>query len=568
MKKIIFTICLAVFLLSGLDASANFIFQKNDFYIDPSYDLEYREKIEAVLVRIDSNVYFYVDEEWWQTAPQDEVYYYLSELGQEFDKNIYPNLTSFFGQEWKPGIDKDQKITVLIHPMRADAGGYFRSNDQYLKVQVTNSNEREMIYLNASHITSDLSKSLLAHEFVHLITFNQKDRIHGITEEIWLNEARAEYAPTLLGYDDNFSSSNLERRVKNFLEDPFNSIVNWSNSKQDYASINLFTQYLVDHYGVKTLIDSLQSNKVGIESINYALEKNGFEKNFSDIFIDWTITVAINDCKYGEKYCYLNPLLKNLTISPKINFLPLSGESSLKFADFTRMWKGNWYKIIGGNNNLKISFSCRSGSVFKVPYIVQKTNGTYEINFLELNNNCTGEIIIKDFGKDAVSLIFIPSVSDLNYSNAVFYPFSWEVSIEKAQDDSALIETLLSQISQIQAEISRLQARIASILNNKEISVPGPSFSIDCLRLTDNLYYGLKNQEVSCLQKFLKSQGADVYPEGLITGYFGELTRSAVARFQEKYKFDILSPLGLNYGTGFVGSATLSKINELLTKLF
>lgn len=568
MKKIIFTICLTIFLLSGQDAGANFIFQKDSFFIDPSYDLEYREKIEAVLVKIESNAYFYVDEAWWKTAPQDEINYHLSRLAQEFEKNIYPNLTSFFGQEWRPGIDKDPKITILIHPMRADAGGYFRSNDQYLKVQVTNSNEREMIYLNANHITSELSKSLLAHEFVHLITFNQKDRIHGVTEEVWLNEARAEYAPTLLGYDNDFFSSNLEKRVKNFLEDPSNSIINWSNSKQDYASINLFIQYLVDHYGVKILIDSLQSNKIGIESINYALEKNGFKENFSQIFINWTIAVAINDCQYGEKYCYLNPLLKNFTISPKINFLPLSGESVLKFSDFTRMWKGNWYKIIGGNNNLKVSFSCRSGSNFEIPYIIQKINGSYEINFLKLNNNCEGEIIIKDFGKNISSLILIPSVSDLNYSGSVFYPFSWEVSIEKTQDDSALIEALLSQIAQIQAEIIRLQAKIASILNNKDISVPGPSFTVDCLKLTGNLYYGLKNQEVSCLQSFLKSQGGDIYPEGLVTGYFGELTKSAVARFQEKYKFDILSPLGLNYGTGFVGSATLFKINELLTKLF
>jgi len=72
--------------------------------------------------------------------------------------------------------------------------------------------------------------------------------------------------------------------------------------------------------------------------------------------------------------------------------------------------------------------------------------------------------------------------------------------------------------------------------------------------------------EVRCLQEFLKSQGAEIYPEGLVTGNFLSLTQAAVIRFQEKYKTEILTPLGLEKGTGFVGSLTCAKINELLGK--
>lgn len=57
-----------------------------------------------------------------------------------------------------------------------------------------------------------------------------------------------------------------------------------------------------------------------------------------------------------------------------------------------------------------------------------------------------------------------------------------------------------------------------------------------------------------------------VYPEGLITGFFGNLTRQAVVRFQEKYASEILVPSGLSGGTGFVGPATRKKMNELLGK--
>jgi len=42
------------------------------------------------------------------------------------------------------------------------------------------------------------------------------------------------------------------------------------------------------------------------------------------------------------------------------------------------------------------------------------------------------------------------------------------------------------------------------------------------------------------------------------------LTQQAVIRFQEKYASEILTPLGLPNGTGYVGAATRSKINQLL----
>jgi len=76
----------------------------------------------------------------------------------------------------------------------------------------------------------------------------------------------------------------------------------------------------------------------------------------------------------------------------------------------------------------------------------------------------------------------------------------------------------------------------------------------------------MKDAEVKCLQEFLKSQGPEIYPEGLVTGYFGPLTLSAVKRFQQKYWQEILAPWGLtqNQPTGFVGSTTRAKINQLL----
>ena len=129
--------------------------------------------------KVGIRTYFYVGEDWWNSLSYQE----KGRIGQDFDQldkvfsyQIYPILTGKFGKEWKPGIDNDNRITILIESMKRGAGGYFRVNDEYPRLQVPDSNEREMLYLNTDYITDPLEKSFLAHEFLHLITFNQKNR--------------------------------------------------------------------------------------------------------------------------------------------------------------------------------------------------------------------------------------------------------------------------------------------------------------------------------------------------------------------------------------------------------
>ena len=76
------------------------------------------------------------------------------------------------------------------------------------------------------------------------------------------------------------------------------------------------------------------------------------------------------------------------------------------------------------------------------------------------------------------------------------------------------------------------------------VSFPIPSTELEL---------GMENDEVTKLQELLASE-PEIYPEGRVTGYFGELTRAAIRRFQERHG---LPPVGR------VGPLTLAKLNEV-----
>ncbi len=83
-------------------------------------------------------------------------------------------------------------------------------------------------------------------------------------------------------------------------------------------------------------------------------------------------------------------------------------------------------------------------------------------------------------------------------------------------------------------------------------AVPSPASAAMLYRQLD---IEMTGSDVSDLQTFL-AQDSSVYPERLVTGYFGTLTKSAVARFQTKN--DIPS-------VGRVGPITLSVINSQMS---
>jgi len=130
------------------------------------------------------------------------------------------------------------------------------------------------------------------------------------------------------------------------------------------------------------------------------------------------------------------------------------------------------------------------------------------------------------------------------------------------EDKAGKIEYLREKIKEILVLINGLKEQLDKLSGKesspREETIPaGFSFSND-------LFPGQNGKEVSYLQIFLRNRG--FYPEGIISGYFGSLTKKAVIRFQEEYPEDTLWPWGLTEGTGTVGRTTRIKINEFLGK--
>ena len=78
---------------------------------------------------------------------------------------------------------------------------------------------------------------------------------------------------------------------------------------------------------------------------------------------------------------------------------------------------------------------------------------------------------------------------------------------------------------------------------------------------THNLWFGLHNSEVTKLQKTL-ARDRTIYPEGITSGYYGNLTTKAVRRFQCKYGI-ICGGTARSTGYGVFGPRTRAEFNRV-----
>jgi len=126
-------------------------------------------------------------------------------------------------------------------------------------------------------------------------------------------------------------------------------------------------------------------------------------------------------------------------------------------------------------------------------------------------------------------------------------------STSSAQDT---IATLQAQIESLRAKIIEMNAQ-AEALKKAQSEVKETVKDVKgTLQILKQLKPGMTSDEVKKLQEILATD-SDIYPEGIVSGYYGKLTEKAVKKLQNKFCLDQV---------GLVGPKTMAKINELLTE--
>jgi hypothetical protein len=147
----------------------------------------------------------------------------------------------------------------------------------------------------------------------------------------------------------------------------------------------------------------------------------------------------------------------------------------------------------------------------------------------------------------------------LGISMAVSFVFGGAVVPAQA----ATAEELQAQINSLLATISSLQGQLSTV-SGGTTATPAAGYVF-----SRNLKQGDTGADVMNLQKVLNMSAATQVSAsgagspGMETSTFGPATKAAVIKFQNMYASEVLAPVGLTTGTGFVGAATRAKLNTM-----
>lgn len=227
----------------------------------------------------------------------------LEQDAQSFNDEIYPRNRELFGSEWTPGIDGDPRLTIL-NARVPGAGGYFSSSDQVPSGVNRFSNQREMFYINVDSYPpgSDGYLSTLAHEFQHMIEYNEAER-----PATWLNEGLSQLAEELNGFADSVQSV-----APAYLVDPDLQLTDWGGTPQEslphYGASYLFVSYLYQQYGEQLGLKQLIAGGAGerLELFaDVARVQNPSIADFGDLYADWATANVVNTPALADgRYAY------------------------------------------------------------------------------------------------------------------------------------------------------------------------------------------------------------------------------------------------------------------------
>lgn len=254
--------------------------------------------------------YLYIDEECIVKLGEESIMAKVDEICYEFDDVIYPRIIDLAGHPngTMGDIDGDPKIFILF----LDNYNYYSEvND----IEYNVSNKCEMIYIHYGLFHHNWLYPTIAHEFHHLIWFNNE-----WDEPPFTLEALAQYATYHAGYLGPYN--NLVPQVAFYLPHSENSPLYWTDDR-DYGSSYLFAFYIAEKYGVQILRELITEVSDGPRGIETVLHAAGYDITFNEIYLNWITALTIDELGFQNNLYGFEGVDARITSFEKVGTLPL-----------------------------------------------------------------------------------------------------------------------------------------------------------------------------------------------------------------------------------------------------
>jgi hypothetical protein len=369
----------------------------------------------------------------------------LKELADEFDGNIYPRMREYFGSE--PDVDGDPKVFILLDDIRDGQGsfrGYVWKANQFKNSVYPRSNEKELIHLDLFPtflLSAQQGYRTIAHEFTHLIAFNEGDIVTGTDinqKDLWIEEGFTQYASYV--YDKSHTPN-----VDEFIKKPDTPLTIWDHNEPyaNYGVSYLLTFYLMEQYGKnnpQTFMRNMVKDKArGITVYDNALK--GFNTTFKEVFSDFTVAnflnktrkmdgSPLNDGKWGyfidNDYDSTNDMGVNERLPVKFSERVILGPKGATRSGNVNPWAADYIEMSGNTGNVNIGFDGDDRTEFKCAVIKRGPQVDPTVEFIYLNEKQAGNLIIQNYGYGNTyeNLILVPSIVSAGNQVQGTYVFS------------------------------------------------------------------------------------------------------------------------------------------------
>ncbi len=344
-------------------------------------------QVNATLLGRGEYCYVYMDIQCLSSLNQESLPDIIADICHQFDNTIYPRVIDLAGHPngSMGDIDGDPKIFILF----LDSYNYYSELNE---IQHDLSNECEMVYINYQMIHHYWLLPTIAHEFHHLIWFNNE-----WDEPPFTLEALAQYATYHTGYLDSYN--NLVPQVSSYLPNPNNSPLYWTDDA-DYGSTYLFAYYIAEKYGVQILRDLIQEPTDGPQGIEIVLRTAGYNISFNELFLNWITALTIDQTGFENNLYGFLELDAQISNYKVVDTLPMINTStSINHYAF------QVYKVVHPLDNLCITIDKSPEQTLGVVLVIHDDLGWRVTQSIETEDQSTVSTAISGSSPDEVYVI-------------------------------------------------------------------------------------------------------------------------------------------------------------------